>query len=253
MWKYVDDVSTSENLSRDSISTTQSTLNSVQVWASDNWMKLNVKKCKELRVCFLRESPQLLPLSIDGHALETVHSHKVLGLTIQNNLKWDEHIFSTVSKASKRLHILRVLRRGGVPAVELTIIYVALIRSILEYCCVVWHNAIPCHLSDDLERIQKRAMRIIYPGQTYKEALQLASCPRLDTRREDLCVKTLMSISKGGHLTQYMTQTRACAHNYPIRTSNNWTLYKCRTERFKNSFFPNTISTANTKPSDYAN
>ena len=71
----------------------------------------------------------------------------------------------------------------------LTTIYVALIRSILEYCCVVWHNAIPCHLSDDLERIQKRAMRIIYPGQTYKEALLLAGCPRLDARREDLCVK----------------------------------------------------------------
>ena len=68
-------------------------------------------------------------------------------------------------------------------------------------------------------------MRIIYPGQTYKEALQLASCPRLDAWREDLCVKTVMSIYKGGHLAQYVTQTKACAHNYPIRTSNNWTLY----------------------------
>ena len=99
---------------------------------------------------------------IDGHALETVRSHKVLGLTIHNNLKWDEHIFSTVSKASRRLHILRVLRRGGVPVVELTTIYVALIRSILEYCCVVWHNVIPCHLSDDLQRTQKRAMHVYY-------------------------------------------------------------------------------------------
>ena len=65
----------------------------------------------------------------------------MLGLTIQKNLKWHEHIFSTVSKASKRLHILHVLRRGGVSAVDLTAIYVALTRSILEYCCVVWHNA----------------------------------------------------------------------------------------------------------------
>ena len=129
MWKYVDDISTSENLSRDSISTNQSTLNSVQVRASDNWMKLDIKKCKELRVCFLTsESPQLLPLSIYGHALETVRSHKVLGLTIQNNLKWDEHIFSTVSKASKLLHILCVLRRGGVPVVDLTTMHICCMR-----------------------------------------------------------------------------------------------------------------------------
>ena len=148
-------------------------------------------------------------MSIDGQSLETVRSHKVLGLTIQNNLNLDEHIFSTISKASKRLHILRVLRRGGVSAVDLTTIHVALIRSILECCCVVWHNAgIPCHLSHDLEGIQKQAMRIIYPGQTYKESLQLASCPRLDARREDLCVNTLMSTSEGGLLAKYVTQTR---------------------------------------------
>ena len=148
-------------------------------------------------------------MSIDGQSLETVRSHKVLGLTIQNNLNLDEHIFSTISKASKRLHILRVSRWGGVSAVDLTTIHVALIRSILECCCVVWHNAdIPCHLSHDLEGIQKQAMRIIYPGQTYKESLQLASCPRLDARREDLCVNTLMSTSEGGLLAKYVTQTR---------------------------------------------
>ena len=98
-------------------------------------MKLNIKKCKELRVSFLGEIPQLMPLLIDGHSIETVRSHKVLGLTIQNNLKWDEHIYEIVSKASKRLHILRVLRRSGIPPADLLTVYIALIRSILEYSC----------------------------------------------------------------------------------------------------------------------
>jgi hypothetical protein len=144
MWKYVDDVdvSTSESLSRNCTSITQSTLNSVQWWASDNWMKLNIKKCKELCVSFLGETPRLMPLTIDGHLVETVRSDKVLGLTIQNNLKWDEHIYETVSTASKRLHILRVLRRSGVPPADLLTVYIALIRSILEYSCEVWHNSI---------------------------------------------------------------------------------------------------------------
>ena len=181
MWKYVDDVSTSESLSRNCTSITQSTLNSVQLCASDNWMKLNIKKCKELRVGFLGETPQLMPLLIDGHPVETVRSHKVLGLTIQNNLKWDEHIYEIVSKASKRLHILRVLRRSGIPSADLLTVYIALIRSILEYSCEVWHSSISCYLSDKLEKIQKRALGIIYPEQTYKDALLLAGITKLET------------------------------------------------------------------------
>ncbi len=52
-------------------------------------------------------------------------------------LKWNDHIESVVSKASKCLYIIRTLRRGGVPAEDLLTIYFALIRSVLEYCCVV--------------------------------------------------------------------------------------------------------------------
>ena len=138
IWKFVDDISTSENITKGSNSKFQFCIDTINSWASCNLMKLNTKKCKELRVCFLRESPDLSPLLIDGHALEVVRSHKVLGLVIQNDLKWNTHIESVVSKASKRLYIIRILRRGGVPVEDLLSIYFALIRSVLEYCCVVW-------------------------------------------------------------------------------------------------------------------
>ncbi|CAB4014879.1 RNA-directed DNA polymerase from mobile element jockey, partial [Paramuricea clavata] len=196
MWKFVDDVSSSENLTSNSFSVTQSTLDSIDSWATYNCMKLNAKKCKELRVSFLKETPQLPSLTIDGYVVETVQSHKVLGLIIQNNLKWDEQIRSIVTKASKRLYGLRVLCRGGVPPADLTNIYFALIRSILEYCCEVWNYAIPRYLSDELERVQKRAMRIIFPGHPYDEALQLANCTRLSDRRNETCINTLQKIAK---------------------------------------------------------
>ena len=86
-------------------------------------------------------------------------------------------------------------------------------------------------------------MRIIYPEQTYKDALLLAGITKLETTREDLCLKT----SRGGPLTQHVSQTRSNEHNYFIRSLNNLSTYKCRTDRFKNSFFPNTINIANSK------
>ena len=111
-------------------------------------------------------------LAIDTKAFESVDAHKVLGVTIQSkNLKWDLHINEVVAKASKRLHILRVLKRGGVPPADLLKVYFALIRSVLEYFCPVWHNALSVKLSDSIERVQKRALRIIFPALHYQEAL----------------------------------------------------------------------------------
>ena len=51
-----------------------------------------------------------------------------------------------------RLHILRVLKRSEVPPADLLKVYFALIRSVLEYCCPVWHNTLPVKLSDSIER-----------------------------------------------------------------------------------------------------
>ena len=240
-WKYVDDVSLSEGLVRNRNSTIQTSLDTVVSWSSSNWMKLNAKKCKEMRICFLKEPIELPLLKIDDQQLELVTSHKVLGLVIQNNLKWNNHIESIVTKASKRLHILRVLRQGGVETNDLITIYIALIRSLLEYCCVVWHHALPSYLSQELERIQKRAFKIIVPALSCSEALYFLNLRTLDERRSELCVKTLEKISRGGPLVKHLPMTRQRMHNYQTRCAEKYTLIKCRTERLRRSFFPSTI------------
>ena len=110
---------------------------------------------------------------------------------IQNNLKWNNHIESIVTKASKRLHILRELSQGGVETNDLITIYIALIRSLLEYCCVVRHHALPSYLSQELECIQKRAFKVIVPALSYSEALHSLNLRTLDERRSELRVKLL--------------------------------------------------------------
>ena len=150
----------------------------------------------------------------------------------------NEHIASVVAKASKRLHILRVLRRGGVPAAYLVSIYASLIRSILEYGCVVWHYALCSCLSEQFERVQKRTFGIIFPKQTYSRARELADCPRLDVRRNNRCIRTLKKMIDGkSPLTKYLTMTRVSAHGRTMRNSTHRTLCKCRTKRHKRSFF----------------
>ena len=108
--------------------------------------------------------------------LETVRSHKVLGLVIQENLKLHELICMIVSKA-KHLHISRVICRGDVSQVQRTLRYLR--RSLTfrprVHCCVAWYNALPAHLPSKIERVQMRALRIIYLWKLYnlRESLDL--------------------------------------------------------------------------------
>ncbi len=93
------------------------------------------------------------------------------------------------SKASKRLYIIRVLKRSGMPSEDLISIYIALVRSILEYCCPVWHSNLTAYLKDQVERIKKRALRIFFPRLSYNDALSVSNIPRLENRKQDICLK----------------------------------------------------------------
>ena len=105
----------------------------------DNNMNLNPKKCKEMLVCPLKPTPDLAPLLLNEVSLEKVATHTVLGTTIMDNLKWNKNIDEIIGKASKRLHIVRALKKAGVPSDDLTCIYTSLVRSIFNgvFLCFV--------------------------------------------------------------------------------------------------------------------
>jgi len=67
-----------------------------------------------------------------------------------------------LSKATKRLYFLKLLKRAGVPCAQLQHFYGAVIRPILEYAAPVWHHLLTNYQSDQTEAIQKRAINIIH-------------------------------------------------------------------------------------------
>ena len=103
--------------------------------------------------------------------IDLVTSAKILGLNISNDLKWNCHIDSIIKKAKKRLYSLSQLKRSGLGTRELVQFFCTCIRPITEYACPVFHDGLPVYLSKELEGVQKRAMRIIFPLCSYNEAL----------------------------------------------------------------------------------
>ena len=247
-WKYVDDVTISESLKKNEVSVLQSDLNSIERWSVNNNMKLNGKKCKEMIVSFARSENDIPRLLIDGLPLDLVSSFKILGLTMNNKLNWQDNTKALVKKASKRLYIIRVLQRCGLSSNDLLLVYFSMVRSILEYACPVWHTMLPKCLGNKIEKVQKRAFRIIYPTTDYEDALNIAKCKRLDDRRQELCAKTFKTILKpDAHLNRLLPPLREESHELDLRNNSNFTLTKCRTERFKTSFIPAMTANFNSK------
>ena len=135
---------------------------------------------------YLKASPGML--DIGGSPVRRVETYKILGVHLSSDLTWNVHIEYTMKKASKRLHALRLLKKAGVQMSDLVGIYCALIRSVLEYAAPVW-SGLPVYLSDVLEAVQRRAMRIIFPHADYNTALCSAGLGSLADRRDAICAK----------------------------------------------------------------
>ena len=74
--------------------------------------KLDGDKCIEMIISFLLDEIDIpRRLCIENALLELVTSFKVLGVTLNNKLKWQDNNVQKIRKASKRLHIIRVLGR----------------------------------------------------------------------------------------------------------------------------------------------
>ena len=139
MWKFADDTTVSEVVPPLKPSHLQQ--------AVDN---INLTKCKEILTCFKRSPPLHVLLESDGLNFERVSSAKLLGVTIRNDLKWNDHIEIITTKAAKRLYLLRQLKRVGINSNDLILFYCSIIRSILEYSCQLFHRSLPSYLSDDI-------------------------------------------------------------------------------------------------------
>ena len=166
--------------------------------ASAYGSQLKESKCKELRIGFSTYDV-FKPKLINGKSIEVVPSVKILGLTISEDLKWKAHISGICKKVSSRLNFLRQLKRAKVPSNDLLLFYATCIRLVTEYACQVFHYSLPQYLSDELEKRQKRAFRIIFPDMHYKEVLETMNISTLYDRRQSFTGDLFHEIFNNSH------------------------------------------------------
>ena len=101
------------------------------------------------------------------------------------------------------------------------------------------------NLAIDIEKIQRRALRISLPLMSYREARNFTGIPLLKARRETLCEQFFKKNENNDKLSELLHH-KATA-DYDMRPRCKYNNYLCRTERFRKSFFPQIISKENSK------
>lgn len=213
-------------------------------WCKTWGMRLNVEK-----TLFLRFSRQKAPLSftymLGSSPLKEETKYKYLGVTFTNKLSWNLHIDNVCSSALRKLYFLRHKLKNSPPNVKL-LAYYSLIRPKLEYACVVWDPFTKQNIKC-LERVQKKAVRFIYskfsrydsPSQIMRDnGIEL-----LEQRRKNLRLRFLSMLFRGDlaiNPSSYLSRSasRLTRHHHP----NSLTPYFARTDVFKFSFFPRTVT-----------
>ena len=235
--KYVDDTNCT-SVSDDPLDNSlQLAADSLLSWCGDSGMRVNPLKTKEALIYFgkLFSGSYVPRITINGEQIERVNTFKFLGVIFNSELSWSDHVRYMLDKIARRYFIIHQLSRIGLNHKDIVSVYCAVMRSVLEYACVVWHPGLTATESAEIERVQKRVLRIIFPHLRYKDALLMAKLERLDVRRENLMRTTFNGVKSPSHILNHLLTLRVGVRS--TRSQYPYELPRHRTVRFTKSFF----------------
>ena len=264
---YADD--TSISIAASSLPELESALNTelanLHEWLNVNKLSLNIAKT-ELMLIGSRQRlattiGHSLTVQIKDHEIDRVPHTKSLGVYIDQNLLWSKHANETAKIISSGIGALKRLRPFICEETAI-LLYRALIEPYFDYCCPViiadsnllgicnkplslslslsvW-DGLNNELTDKLQKLQNRAIRVITKSDYYSSATALRGklgWDNLSTRRKKQKLK-LMFKALNDQSPEYLKGLfKPFSTDYGLRNSDNkLALPKPRTDFLKRSF-----------------
>ena len=136
----------------------QSAICDLSVWCKQNGMLINTDKTKAMLITTPQKRCRIddnLQITLNGIQLSNVLNEKVLGVQIDNNLSWREHISKIVKKMSTNIWLLSKIKNYLSINHRITY-YRSYVQPHLDYANIVWGGTTKTNLIQ-IERLQKRA------------------------------------------------------------------------------------------------
>lgn len=174
----------------------RSTEDEIKSWFSANRLLINSEKT------------QTVTFSLNPR-IYTGRSVRLLGVTVDDSLRWREHAAELCDALAKQIFVLRRLR-GLVDGSMLLVAYHALFQSRLKYCISSWgHSA---HV-DAAFKMQKKALRVVCNKSARYSCRDLFRETGVLTLASEFILATLTSVRK--NISDFLVHSDI--HNYNTR------------------------------------
>ena len=255
---FADDTSMylSLNDNRIRTQTLNSDLSKIHTWATTWKVTFNALKTDKLDIC--NQNVILLnSLYFDNTLLNTSEYHKHLGIILQNDCKWEQHITNLIKKCRTQINCLRSYKYR-LNRKSLETMFKSYILPILDYADVIWDNCTETQ-ANALEEIQLDALRTItgsVRGTSHALLYNETGFIPLKERRKRHKLLLYFKFMNGlvpNHLAIRFPPLVSDVNPYHRRRPLNRQPPQFRTELYRKSFFPSSTDLWNNLPENIQN
>ena len=125
-------------------------------WFKDNYLKLNADKCHLL----ISNHSRGIVINVEEERIECETSVKLIGVTLDNKLNFNDHVSNICKNANQKLHALARIS-NFMSQNKLRTLIKAFVESQFGYCPLIWmfHSRT---LNNRINRLHERALRLVY-------------------------------------------------------------------------------------------
>lgn len=211
------------------------------IWCKKSLLELNVKKCNLISFSRKRTTPRI-SISLGNQNVEKCERVRDLGVILDSKLSFVDHYNTIIHRANNMLGFIKRFCYNFHDPYTIKTLYIAYVRSIMEYCSIVWSPFSMTH-EERLESVQKQfllyALRKLgwtsFPLPPYKARCMLIDIQTLKERREIARVSFVNDIvSQRIDSTEILSKLNFYAPSRQLRNRNLFLTNHHRTNYAKN-------------------
>ena len=167
-------------------------------WKLSKWYKLNCLQLNDDKSDLLVSNHVSdVNIKVGVNTINCSASVKLLGIRIDNTLKFDEHVSSLCKKANQKLHALARVS-NYIPSAKLKTLMKSFVISQFSYCPLVWmfHSK---RLNNRINQLHERALKLAYNDymSTFESLLQRDNYVTIHGRNLQLLATEMYTLRNG--------------------------------------------------------